>query len=417
MLIAVEARERQFAGSGGEFALLFARCHQFGTAQASGAAEHHQIDQRVGAKPVGAVDRHAGRLANGHEAGHDSVRVATLLGQHFAVIVRGDAAHVVMNRREDRDRFLGDIDACKDARAFGDAGQALVQDLRVEMVEVKIDVILLLADAAPVADFHGHGARHDIARGQILGRRCIALHEALAFRIGEITAFTARAFGDQATCAVDAGGVELHELHVLQRQARAKRHGVAIAGAGVRRGGRKIGPAIAACGKNGLAATEAMQRSIIHLERNHAEAAAIFAHHQIDGEVFDEKLGLRAQGLAIERVQDGMARTVGSGAGALGDALAVIRGHAAKWPLVDLASFGARERHTPVFKLIDSGRRIADEILDRILVTKPVGALDGVIHVKAPVILAHVAEGRRNAALCRHRVRAGGEHLRDAGRL
>jgi hypothetical protein len=55
----------------------------------------------------------------------------------------------------------------------------------------------------------------------------------------EIAAFAARAFGDQAARAVDAGRVELHELHVLQRQAGAQHHGIAVAGAGVGRGAEK----------------------------------------------------------------------------------------------------------------------------------------------------------------------------------
>ncbi len=62
----------------------------------------------------------------------------------------------------------------------------------------------------------------------------IAFHEALTLGVGEITALAAHAFGDQAAGAVDAGGMELHEFHVLQRQAGAQHHAVAIAGAGVR---------------------------------------------------------------------------------------------------------------------------------------------------------------------------------------
>ena len=66
--------------------------------------------------------------------------------------------------------------------------------------------------------------------------RRIALHEALAAGVGQIAAFAAHAFGDQDARAVDAGRMELHELHVLQRQARAQHHGVAVARAGVRAG-------------------------------------------------------------------------------------------------------------------------------------------------------------------------------------
>ena len=116
---------------------------------------------------------------------------------------------------------------------FGNARQPLVQHLGIEMVEMQVDVILVLADAAAFADFDRHGARDHVARGEILGRRRIALHEALAFGIDQIAAFAARAFGDQAAGAVDAGRMELHEFHVLQRQAGAQHHGVAVAGAGM----------------------------------------------------------------------------------------------------------------------------------------------------------------------------------------
>ena len=91
-----------------------------------------------------------------------------------------------------------------------------------------------------------HAARDDVARGQILGVRRIALHEALALGIDEIAALAARAFGDQAARAIDAGRVELHEFHVLQRQAGARHHAAAVAGAGMGRGRREIGAAIAA---------------------------------------------------------------------------------------------------------------------------------------------------------------------------
>ena len=45
--------------------------------------------------------------------------------------------------------------------------------------------VLLLADAAAVADFEGDRARDDVARGEVLGRWRIALHEALA--LGKVT--------------------------------------------------------------------------------------------------------------------------------------------------------------------------------------------------------------------------------------
>ena len=113
-----------------------------------------------------------------------------------------------------------------------------------------------------------------------------------------------------------------------------------------------------------------------------------------------------------------MAGAVGDGAGALRRrAFAEIHHHAAEGPLIDLALFGAREGHAEMLKLIDGDRRVAAEIFDGVLVAQPVGALDRVIHVPAPVVGAHIAERGGDAALRRHRVRAGGENLGDAGGL
>ena len=74
--------------------------------------------------------------------------------------------------------------------------------------------------AAPFADLDGHGARDDVARGEVLGVGRIALHEALALGIGEVAALAAHALGDQHAGAEDAGRVELDELHVLQAAGR-----------------------------------------------------------------------------------------------------------------------------------------------------------------------------------------------------
>ena len=159
-----------------------------------------------------------------------------------------------------------------------------------------------------------------------------------------------------------------------------------------------------------------MQRAVIELERDHAAAMAVLVHDQVDGEVLDEELGVVAQRLAIERVEHGVAGAVGRGAGALGRrAVAEIGGHAAEGALVDLAVLGARERHAPVLELVDSGRCVAHEIFDRVLIAEPVRPLDGVVHMPLPGVLAHIAERGGDAALSRDGVRAGREDLADAG--
>src|SRR5690242_14826849 len=78
----------------------------------------------------------------------------------------------------------------------------------------------------------------DVARGEVLHGRRVALHEALAVLVEEITALAAHALGDEHAGARDAGRVELPELHVLERDAGARRHAEPIAGVDERVGRR-----------------------------------------------------------------------------------------------------------------------------------------------------------------------------------
>ena len=272
-------------------------------------------------------------------------------------------------------------------------------------------------DPPPLADLDGHGAADHVARREILHGWRIALHEPLALGVGEVAALAARALGDQAAGAVDPGRVELDEFHVLQRQSGPERHAVAIAGAGVRRGAGEIGAAIAAGRQHRGLRLEAVQCAIVELPGGDAEAAAFLVHDQVEGEVFDEELDRLGQRLAVHGVQHGVASAVGGGAGALDRRLAVVARHAAEGALIDLALRRAREGHAPVLQLVDRRRRVAGEVFDGVLVAQPVGALDRVVHVPAPVVRPHVAERGADAALGGDGVRAGGEELGDAGDL
>ena len=70
-----------------------------------------------------------------------------------------------------------------------------------------------------------------------------------------------------------------------------------------------------------------------------------------------------------------------------------------------------------MLELDDRRDRLAAHVFDGVLVAQPVRPLDGVVHVPAPVVLAHVAERGADAALGRHGVAAGREDLGDAGGL
>ena len=209
--------------------------------------------------------------------------------------------------------------------------------------------------------------------------------------------------------------MELHELHILQRQAGAQHHGVAVARAGVGRGAREVSPAIAARRQDRALRPETVDRAVFQAHGDNAAAGAVLIHHQIDGKIFDEELSRMPQRLAVERVQHGVAGAVGGGAGALcRRALAIVGRHAAEGALIDPAVFGARERYAIVLKLINRVRGVAAEIFDGVLVSEPVGPFDGIEHMPAPIVGPHVAERGRDAALGCNGVRAGRENFGDA---
>ncbi len=290
-----------------------------------------------------------------------------------------------------------------------------MQDAGAEMLQMQLDVVLVRAAAASLVDLDGHGAADHVAAGEILGIRRIALHEALALRVGEIAALAARAFGDQAAGTIDAARMKLRELHVLQRQAGPQRHRVAIAGAGMRGRAGEINAAIATGRQHGSVRTEAMQRTVVEIPGQQAAAGAIVVHQKIKREIFDEELGAVLHALLVERVQDGMPSAIGRGAGALRHVLAITNGLAAERTLVDLALGGTREGHAEVFQLQHRGYRLPAHVFYRVLVTEPVGTLDRVVHVEAPVVaVPHIAERSRHAALRRHGVAAGRKNLADA---
>jgi len=147
-------------------------------------------------------------------------------------------------------------------------------------------------------------------------------------------------------------------------------------------------------------------------------------HDQVQGKVLDEKGRVVLESLAVQGVENGVARAIsGSCAAVCLATLSVLEALATKGTLVDLASLCARERHTIVLKLKDRVRRLAAHVVDRILsgngpffrklsslvmvciylITEPVTALDRVVHVPSPVVLGHVAEGSVDTALLKRK--------------
>src|SRR6185503_6303557 len=118
-----------------------------------------------------------------------------------------------------------------------------------EVIELEQHVVAVGAAAAAFLDLGGHGARHHVAARQVLGIGRVALHEALAALVEQVTALAAHALGDQHAGTGNAGRVELPELHVLERQAGARHHADAVAGVDERVGGGPVDTAGTASGE------------------------------------------------------------------------------------------------------------------------------------------------------------------------
>ena len=210
--------------------------------------------------------------------------------------------------------------------------------------------------------------------------------------------------------------MELNKFHILQREPLARDHAATIACAGMGRGCREIGAAITARGQHHHLGVERMQRAVIKFPSQNALALAIVRHDQIGCEILDIEFRVILERLAIKRVQHGMARAVSRRAGALnGRAFAKLGCVPAKGTLVNLALFGARERHAVMLKLINRLGGLTGEIFHRIRITEPVRPFHGVIHMPLPVIGAHIGQRCCNTTLGRNCVRTGGENLCHTG--
>ncbi len=206
--------------------------------------------------------------------------------------------------------------------------------------------------------------------------------------------------------------MELHHLHVLERDARLQRHRHPVARAGVRVRRARVEPAGAAGGEDHRLGADRLQPAVQEVPGDHA-LAAVVVDDELPGEVLlvDEDVALHH--LLVEDVDEDVAGDVGGVGGAR-------RARGAERPLGDLALRRAREDRAPALELVDVGRRLVAEDLDRVLVAEVVGALDRVERVLLGAVLGRVPERRVDPALGRAGVAANRMDLgekRDVGAL
>jgi hypothetical protein len=176
-----------------------------GCPRRSRRAQHHAFQQRVAGQAVGAVQAGVGGFAHRVEA--RQVGAAVQVGDH--------AAAGVVRRRHHRNRLrVMSMPSCRQ-RAWM-VGKWSFRRNSAELVrhvqEHAVEAVLLHLEV--------DGAGHDVARRQF-GARVVGRHEARAVGQAQVPALAAQRLGDQeglGVRVVEAGRVELDELHVATRQ-------------------------------------------------------------------------------------------------------------------------------------------------------------------------------------------------------
>ena len=182
-------------------------------------------------------------------------------------------------------------------------------------------------------------------------------------------------------------------------------------------GAREVGAAVASSSENGVGSLHSVDSTISHVV-GHDATALIAVHQEVHGEVLDKEDAIVAKRATEQRVQHGVSRSVSDRTASISlTTLAKVSALSTEGSLVDLTITGSAEGHTIGLELTDSDRGLSSHILDGILISEPIGALDCVIEVISPVILVHVTESGVDSTLSGDSVRSGGEQLGNASSL
>ena len=321
--------------------------------------------------------------------------------------IRRDPAHLVMNRRYDRNGILNRVDVRKFDCNLANTRQTLHDRLGPEVIKFKQHIIAIRTTSAPFLNLLIHRTGNKITRCKILERRCIPLHKAFAMLVEQNPALAADPFSHQHPGTGHAGRVELPKLHVLEGHASASGHPHAVARVDERIGRCSPDPARAPSGQHRGFGLQHHDLSRLHFEGHHTDNITIGVANKVERHPFDKKLSARADVSLIERMQHRVAGAICRGASALNGLLTKVGGMPAKWPLINRAIRIPVEWHSKVLEFVDHLRRHPAHELDRVLVAEIIRPLNGVEHMPVPVVLAHIAQRSPNPPLRRDGMRAG----------
>jgi hypothetical protein len=158
--------------------------------------------------------------------------------------------------------------------------------------------------------------------------------------------------------------------------------------------------------------------SVLHVEANNSDASARFVHQQVKSEIFNEESGVESKRSTVQSVQHCVSSSIGGGCAAVSLAtFSVLERLASERSLVDLTILRSGKGKTVRLQLENGSRSLSAHVVNGVLVTKPVGALDSVVHVPLPIILSHISKSGIDTTLGSNSVGSGREQLGDASGL
>jgi hypothetical protein len=216
---------------------------------------------------------------------------------------------LVMGGGHDGNEVLGDVDAELEAVGIN-VGEPVNYKTRGFCGDVQKHAV-----GPALFHFAVDGPSHDVARGEGF-ERVITVHEGLAGGIAQNAAFAAHRFADEKGFGggmIEAGGMELNELHIGHGGPRAIGHGDAVAGGDVGIGGVKIDFAAAAGGQEDKGGGEGLDPVCGFVKHISAQAAVarrtlyalaarqLLGGDKVDGEMVFEHLDVGMAGHGVEQ--------------------------------------------------------------------------------------------------------------------
>ena len=330
-------------------------------------------------------------FAHGVEAGQ--VGLAIEVGDHAAAGVVGRGHHW--------NRLGGNVDAERRASRMN-VRKVFFEECLAKLGRIEVHVVQAMALHLEV-----DGTGHDVARGEF-GAGIVLGHEAGA--VGQLQggAFTAQGLGDEEAAVlrvVEAGGVELNELHVGNATACAPGHGHAITGGSLGVAGVAIdlahtarGQHYAGCGHGlhmtglevqGIEAVAGLGR----LGRADPAVGQVPARDEVDGHPALEQSDVRVgTGLVEQHLMDGLA----GGVGCMRNAPMAVAAF-----LHEVQAFGAGgvggEGHTVGLEPPDGLGTVLGNVACHRLDHQACAGIEGVVHMGLDVVL--LIEHAHDAAL------------------